>query len=139
MHTRLNEILEDNNLDLFFSKMDRAGFYYPKAKAVILNEKLQGSPEANFAAAHEIAHHLADHVEYNVLCSNYIANSKLEHEANKIAINILLSIYVEDFNGSMEMFNIERFMSYYGIKSNLLDLCEKECMSFFKQKEFIYI
>ncbi|MGX6962463.1 ImmA/IrrE family metallo-endopeptidase [Vagococcus xieshaowenii] len=137
MHKRLKEILEDNNLELFFSKMDRAGFYYPKAQAVVLNEALQGSPEANFAAAHEIGHHLAEHVEFNALCSNYIANSKLEHEANKIAINILLSIYVEDY-GSIEMFNIERFMSFYRIKSNLLDLCEKECLNFFKQKEVIY-
>lgn len=104
--------------------MDRAGFYYPKAQAVVLNEALQGSPEANFAAAHEIGHHLAEHVEFNALCSNYIVYSKLEHEANKIAINILLSIYVEVY-GSIEMFNIERFMSFYRIKSNLLDLCEK--------------
>lgn len=132
MHDGLKRILERNGLSMHYLEMDVIAFYYPKAKTVFINKELEDSDNANFELAHELGHFLAGHDKFENLYSINVFRSKMEHEANVIAISMLLSIYIEELS-DIEQFNLDRFMRYYKIKSSLESVCEAQCRIYFEE------
>ncbi|EGO9157399.1 ImmA/IrrE family metallo-endopeptidase, partial [Enterococcus faecalis] len=97
MYLKLKELLSDYNLKLVYMEMEESGFYYPKPRIVFLNQKLHEDRAEAFHLAHELGHFIASHYEYTTLYDSSITfHSKFETEANKIAIIILLNIFVEN-------------------------------------------
>lgn len=132
MHDGLKRILERNGLTMHYLEMDVIAFYYPKAKAVFINQSLEGSNDASFKLAHELGHFIAEHERFKELYSINIFRAKMEHEANVIAISMLLSIYIEELS-DIEQFNLDRFMRYYKISSTLESVCEAQCRIYFEE------
>ncbi|NSW17354.1 toxin, partial [Enterococcus faecalis] len=60
-------------------------------------------------------------------------HSKFEAEANKIAIIILLNIFVENELTDESQFKLDNFMDFYSINSNLRTECFDVCHSYFKK------
>ncbi|HAP8558557.1 TPA: ImmA/IrrE family metallo-endopeptidase, partial [Enterococcus faecium] len=96
MYLKLKEMLSEYNLKLIYMEMEEPGFYYPKPRIVFLNEKLHEDSSEAFHLAHELGHFIASHFEYSVLYDNSTTfHSKFEAEADRIAIMILLNIFIE--------------------------------------------
>ncbi|MFS0967929.1 ImmA/IrrE family metallo-endopeptidase [Enterococcus thailandicus] len=134
MLVRLKEMLSDYNLNLIYMKMDESGFYYPKAKTVFLNEKFHAERAESFHLAHELGHFIASHSDYEKLYLSPTFHSKFESEANKIAIAILLNIFIENELTDESQFKIEKFMEFYKIGTHLTETCYSVCTDYFKDK-----
>lgn len=116
--SRLITKVKGMGLELIFAdNISRSGIYIAKRKAIIINSKLLDYENADFKIAHELAHCSRRHDElvsfYNATSS---ARMKLEHEANLIAIDILLEIYLNSYDGERDQLNAHRFMEYYKIE-----------------------
>ncbi|OTO54145.1 ImmA/IrrE family metallo-endopeptidase [Enterococcus faecium] len=132
MLRRLKELLDGYNLELFYVKMAESGFYYPAAKAVLLNENIYESREENFKLAHELGHFVERHAELAALYASSKYRAKFEFEANKVAITILINIFVEVELTDQSQFTIDRFMNFYSIPSKLRYLCDTVSRDYFK-------
>jgi len=135
MYLKLKELLSDYNLKLVYMEMEESGFYYPKPRIVFLNEKLHEDRAEAFHLAHELGHFIASHYKYTTLYDSRsnTFHSKFEAEANKIAIIILLNIFVENELTDESQFKLDNFMSFYSINSNLRTECFDVCHSYFKK------
>lgn len=116
--SRLLTKVKGMGLELVFSNtINRSGVYIAKRKVIVINSKLLDYENADFKVAHELAHCIERHEEltsfYNATSS---ARMKLEHEANQIAIDILLEIYLNSYDGEKDQLNAYRFMEYYKIE-----------------------
>jgi Zn-dependent peptidase ImmA (M78 family) len=116
--SRLITKVKGMGLDLVFAdNISRSGVYIAKKKTIIINSKLLDYENADFKVAHELAHCTRRHEElvsyYNATSS---ARMKLEHDATLIAIDILLEIYLNSYDGEKEQLNAYRFMEYYKIE-----------------------
>ncbi|EME7174539.1 ImmA/IrrE family metallo-endopeptidase [Enterococcus faecium] len=135
MYLKLKEMLSEYNLKLIYMEMEEPGFYYPKPRIVFLNEKLHEDSSEAFHLAHELGHFIASHFEYSVLYDNSTTfHSKFETEADKIAILILLNIYIENELTDEAQFNLDKFMEYYSIQNKLRYTCYAVCQYYFKKK-----
>ena len=77
-----------------------------------MNENLYGETAEAFHLSHELAHFTASHFEYSVLYDTSTTfHSKFETEADKIAILILLNIYIENELTDESQFNLENLWS----------------------------
>ncbi|HAP7716494.1 TPA: ImmA/IrrE family metallo-endopeptidase, partial [Enterococcus faecium] len=111
MYLKLKEMLSEYNLKVVYMEMKEPGFYYPKPRIIFLNENLYGETAEAFHLSHELAHFTASHFEYSVLYDTSTTfHSKFETEADKIAILILLNIYIENELTDESQFNLEKFM-----------------------------
>ncbi|WP_241153428.1 ImmA/IrrE family metallo-endopeptidase [Enterococcus mediterraneensis] len=123
-------LVNDMGLELHFVNMARSGIYFADEKAIFLNNKLLDK-NSDFEISHELAHCIKKHEEltayYNA--TNY-SRRKLEYEANKIAIEILLFIWANDYGIEKEYLNTVKFMEYYKIPWSL-ESCVRESMSNF--------
>lgn len=134
MYLKLKELLSDYNLKLVYMEMEESGFYYPKPRIVFLNQKLHEDRAEAFHLAHELGHFIASHYEYTTLYDSSITfHSKFETEANKIAIIILLNIFVENELTDNSQFKLDNFMDFYSINSKLRTECFDVCYSYFKK------
>lgn len=135
MYLKLKEMLSEYNLKLIYMEMEEPGFYYPKPRIVFLNEKLHEDSSEAFHLAHELGHFIASHFEYSVLYDNSTTfHSKFETEADKIAIMILLNIFIENELTDESQFKLENFMEFYAINNKLRTECFNVCQSYFKKK-----
>lgn len=127
VNDRLLKIVNELGLDLIFTDMDRSGMYFADEKAIILSNKLI-EDNSEFEISHELGHCIKKHEDY---AAYYNATSssrnKLEREANEIAIQILLEVYLNEYDMEKEELNVVKFMEYYKISSHLED-CVKESM-----------
>lgn len=130
VNRHLLRLVNDMGLDLYFVNMDRSGVYFADEKVIFLNNKLLDK-NSDFEISHELAHCIKKHEEltayYNA--TNY-SRRKLEYEANKIAIEILLFIWANDYGIEKEHLNAAKFMEFYNIPWNL-ESCVRESMSNF--------
>lgn len=80
---------------------------------ILLNDSLKDLPERMFVMAHELYHYLdhADNAAYYI--QNDKARSKLETEANKFAIALLLELYIEDNDKLPE--TVKEVSAHYGV------------------------
>ncbi|MGG5358876.1 MULTISPECIES: ImmA/IrrE family metallo-endopeptidase [unclassified Enterococcus] len=132
MYLNMEELLKNHNLKLIYMDMKEPGFYYPKAKMVVLNEKLHESTSEAFHLAHELGHFIASHFEYAALYTSPTFHSKFEMEANKIAIALLLNIFIENELTDESQFKLDKFMDFYSINKKLRETCFEVCQSYFK-------
>ncbi|HBM7222116.1 TPA: ImmA/IrrE family metallo-endopeptidase, partial [Enterococcus faecium] len=104
-------------------------------RIIFLNENLYGETAEAFHLSHELAHFSASHFEFSVLYDTSTTfHSKFETEADKIAILILLNIYIENELTDESQFNLEKFMEYYSIQNKLRYTCYAVCQCYFKKK-----
>lgn len=131
VNSRLLELVDDMRLELIFCDMNRSGMYYAEEKTIFINNKLL-EKNSDFEISHELGHCIKKHDEltayYNI--SDYSRN-KLEYEANQIAIQILLTIWINEYDLQKEQLNAVKFMEYYQIPSRL-EFCVKETMLNYK-------
>ncbi len=112
MYLKLKEMLSEYNLKVVYMEMKEPGFYYPKPRIIFLNENLYGETAEAFHLSHELAHFSASHFEFSVLYDTSTTfHSKFETEADKIAILILLNIYIENELTDESQFNLENLWS----------------------------
>ncbi|MDT2813788.1 ImmA/IrrE family metallo-endopeptidase [Vagococcus carniphilus] len=131
VNSRLLKLVDDMGLELMFCDMNRSGMYYAEEKIIFVSNKLL-EKNSDFEISHELGHCIKKHDEltsyYNI--SDYSRN-KLEYEANQIAIQILLTIWVNEYDLQKEQLNAVKFMEYYKIPSRL-EFCVKETMLNYK-------
>ena len=96
-------------------------------KTIFINNKLL-EKNSDFEISHELGHCIKKHDKltdyYNI---NEYSRNKLEYEANQIAIQILLTIWINEYDLQKEQLNAVKFMEYYQIPSRL-EFCVKETM-----------
>lgn len=127
VNRHLLKLVNDMGLDLYFVKMNRSGIYYAKEKAIFLSDKLlEGN--SDFEISHELGHCIKKHEELSAYynATDY-SRRKLEFEANRIAIEILLFIWSNEYDLEREQLNAVKFMEYYNIPWNL-ESCVRESM-----------
>lgn len=115
----LLKIVNDMGLDLIFTDMDRSGIYFADEKVIFLSDKLLEN-NSDFEISHELGHCIKKHEELSAYynATNY-SRRKLEFEANRIAIEILLFIWSNEYDFEREQLNAVKFMEYYNIPWNL--------------------
>ena len=127
VNSRLLELVDDMGLELIFCDMNRSGMYYSEEKTIFINNKLL-EKNSDFEISHELGHCIKKHDKltdyYNI---NEYSRNKLEYEANQIAIQILLTIWINEYDLQKEQLNAVKFMEYYQIPSRL-EFCVKETM-----------
>lgn len=127
VNRHLLKLVNDMGLDLYFVEMNRSGIYYAKEKAIFLSDKLLES-NSDFEISHELGHCIKKHEELSAYynATDY-SRRKLEFEANRIAIEILLFIWSNEYDLEREQLNAVKFMEYYNIPWNL-ENCVRESM-----------
>ncbi|MFW7432860.1 ImmA/IrrE family metallo-endopeptidase [Vagococcus carniphilus] len=127
VNSRLLKLVDDMGLELIFCDMNRSGMYYSEEKTIFINNKLL-EKNSDFEISHELGHCIKKHNKltdyYNI---NEYSRNKLEYEANQIAIQILLTIWINEYDLQKEQLNAVKFMEYYQIPSRL-EFCVKETM-----------
>jgi len=115
----LLKIVNDMGLDLIFTDMDRSGIYFADEKVIFLSDKLLEN-NSDFEISHELGHCIKKHEELSAYynATDY-SRRKLEFEANRIAIEILLFIWSNEYDLEREQLNAVKFMEYYNIPWNL--------------------
>ena len=123
----LLKIVNDMGLDLIFTDMDRSGIYFADEKVIFLSDKLLEN-NSDFEISHELGHCIKKHEELSAYynATDY-SRRKLEFEANRIAIEILLFIWSNEYDFDKEQLNAVKFMEYYSIPWNL-ESCVRESM-----------
>ncbi|MEQ6997510.1 ImmA/IrrE family metallo-endopeptidase [Enterococcus casseliflavus] len=123
----LLKIVNDMGLDLIFTDMDRSGIYFADEKVIFLSDKLLEN-NSDFEISHELGHCIKKHEELSAYynATDY-SRRKLEFEANRIAIEILLFIWSNEYDFEREQLNAVNFMEYYNIPWNL-ESCVRESM-----------
>lgn len=123
----LLKIVNDMGLDLIFTDMDRSGIYFADEKVIFLSDKLLEN-NSDFEISHELGHCIKKHEELSAYynATDY-SRRKLEFEANRIAIEILLFIWSNEYDFDKEQLNTVKFMEYYNIPWNL-ESCVRESM-----------
>lgn len=127
VNRHLLKLVNDMGLDLYFVEMNRSGIYYAKEKSIFLSDKLLES-NSDFEISHELGHCIKKHEELSAYynATDY-SRRKLEFEANRIAIEILLFIWSNEYDLEREQLNAVKFMEYYNIPWNL-ESCVRESM-----------
>lgn len=127
VNSRLLKLVDDMDLELIFCDMNRSGMYYAEEKTIFISNKLLDK-NSDFEISHELGHCIKKHDKltayYNI---NEYSRNKVEYEANQIAIQILLTIWVNEYDLQKEQLNAVKFMEYYKIPSRL-EFCVKETM-----------
>lgn len=113
------KIVNDMGLDLIFTDMDRSGIYFADEKVIFLSDKLLEN-NSDFEISHELGHCIKKHEELSAYYNaTDFSRRKLEFEANRIAIEILLFIWSNEYDFDKEQLNAVKFMEYYNIPWNL--------------------
>ena len=119
VNCRLLKLVNDMGLELMFVDMNRSGMYYADEKTIFLSDKLLDK-NSDFEISHELGHCIKKHDEltdyYNI---NEYSRNKFEYEANQIAIQILLTIWISEYDLQKDQLNAVKFMEYYKIPYHL--------------------
>ncbi|MDT2553099.1 ImmA/IrrE family metallo-endopeptidase [Enterococcus raffinosus] len=127
VNSHLLKLADDLGLELCFVDMKRSGFYFAEEKTIFLSNDLLNE-NSDFEVSHELAHCIKKHEELSAYynATGY-SRRKLEFEANRIAIEILLFIWSNEYDFDKEQLNAVKFMEYYKIPWNL-EGCVRESM-----------
>ncbi len=130
VNSHLLKLADDLGLELCFVDMKRSGFYFAEEKTIFLSNDLL-NVNSDFEVSHELAHCIKKHEELSAYynATGY-SRRKLEFEANRIAIEILLYIWSNEYDFDKEQLNAVKFMEYYKIPWNL-EGCVRESMRSF--------
>lgn len=109
----VEELLKENGIDVEITNIGSNGFYLPSVKTIFINQNLT-EMDQNKVLLHESRHAL-DHHELIALYSKTVFHSKMEDEANRFMIEVLLQDYMNLFVLSVDQINYMKFMDFYGI------------------------
>lgn len=127
VNSHLLKIADDLGLELCFVDMKRSGFYFAEEKTIFLSNDLLNE-NSDFEVSHELAHCIKKHEELSAYYNATVSSRrKMEFEANRIAIEILLFIWSNEYDFDKEQLNAVKFMEYYKIPWNL-EGCVRESM-----------
>ncbi|MGK0604505.1 ImmA/IrrE family metallo-endopeptidase [Enterococcus gilvus] len=107
--------------------MERSGIYFAEEKTIFLSNNLLDE-NSDFEISHELGHCIEKHEKISAYYNaNDYSRRKLEFEANRIAIEILLFIWSNEYDFDKEQLNAVKFMEYYKIPWSL-ESCVREKM-----------
>lgn len=87
---------------------------------ILISDKIEESNQRYFVIAHEIYHSLQHTDLSGYYVRDSISRGKLENEANKFAIQLLIKKYKEDFG--MLPNSYKELIELYGVPQNIVDL-----------------
>lgn len=127
VNDHLLKLVKSLGLELLFVNMERSGIYFSEEKAIFLSNNLLDE-NSDFEISHELGHCIEKHEELSAYynATDY-SRRKLEFEANRIAIEILLFIWSNEYDFDKEQLNAVRFMEYYNIPWSL-ESCVRDTM-----------
>lgn len=123
----LEQLTSDHNIKILETKQlkpDTPSSSNVKKRKVVLNMLTPNKNELPFQLAHEIAHILNN--DSGILYFSSTSNhSKIETNANKLAIKILMKYYFAEI--PEDECNVDNFMDYYCIPKYLRDYTISLC------------
>lgn len=127
VNSHLLKLVTDLGLELCFVNMERSGIYFAEEKTIFLSNNLLDE-NSDFEISHELGHCIEKHEKLSAYYNaNDYSRRKLEFEANRIAIEILLFIWSNEYDFDKEQLNAVKFMEYYKIPWSL-ESCVRETM-----------
>ncbi|HBL2252835.1 MULTISPECIES: ImmA/IrrE family metallo-endopeptidase [Bacteria] len=109
----VEDLLKENGIDVEITNIGSEGFYLPELRTIFINQNLV-EIERNKVLLHESRHALG-HNELIALYSKSVFHSKMEDEANRFMIEVLLQDYMNLFALAVDQINYMKFMDYYRI------------------------
>ncbi|HBL5604333.1 TPA: ImmA/IrrE family metallo-endopeptidase, partial [Enterococcus faecium] len=91
----IEDLLKENGIDVEITNIESEGFYLPKLRTIFINQNLD-ELEQKKVLLHESRHALS-HNELISLYSKTVFHSKMEDEANRFMIEVLLQDYMNLF------------------------------------------
>ncbi|HFU5916846.1 TPA: ImmA/IrrE family metallo-endopeptidase, partial [Enterococcus faecium] len=88
----MEDLLKENGIDVEITNIESEGFYLPKLRTIFINQNLD-ELEQKKVLLHESRHALS-HNELISLYSKTVFHSKMEDEANRFMIEVLLQDYM---------------------------------------------
>ena len=127
VNSHLLKLVNSLGLELLFVNMERSGIYFSEEKTIFLSNNLLDE-NSDFEISHELGHCIEKHEELSAYynATDY-SRRKLEFEANRIAIEILLFIWSNEYDFDKEQLNAVRFTEYYNIPWSL-ESCVRDTM-----------
>ncbi len=104
-----------------------------KSRMIIINTNWHNKKELPFQVAHEIGHVLNDEEDGILYFTTDVAHSKIEHDANSKAVDLLLPIYYK--NCSIDCINFRNFMSDLEIPSRMESEVKQKIKEYFHLME----
>lgn len=128
VNSHLLKLVKDLGLELIFVEMERSGIYFSEEKTIFLSNKLLDK-NSDFEISHELGHCIKKHGDLSAYYNaTDFSRRKLEFEANRIAIEILLFVWSNEYDLDKEQLNAVKFMEYYKIPWSL-ESCVRDTMS----------
>lgn len=128
--SQLKELVRNMGLELQYVDIKRSGVYSSREKIIFLSNNLIAQ-NSDFVLSHELGHCIEKHEE---LAAYYHATptsrSKLEFEANRIGIEILLFLWFNKCDFEKEDLNAVKFMEAYNIPAYLESTVRKVMSSY---------
>lgn len=109
----VEDLLKENGIDVEITNIESEGFYLPELRTIFINQNLV-EIERNKVLLHESRHALG-HNELIALYSKSVFRSKMEDEANRFMIEVLLQDYMNLSALAVDQINYMKFMDYYEI------------------------
>lgn len=120
INQRLLKKAEDLGVNIEFVEMERSGIYLSKIKTIFLSQSIIGTNKESFSLSHELGHNIKEHEKYKeYYYATTSSRGKMEREANQVAIEILLELYLHEYNIENEQLNPVLFMEKFNISSHL--------------------
>lgn len=122
---KLITIIKSNGYKLLFADIPGLAYFIPEDKAILMHHSLLLENNPDFAVAHELAHLMCRHEELASLytCSP-VHRSKMEYQANYMAVSMLIEEYIEETSIEFERINYLKFMEYKDIPTSLIHCVE---------------
>lgn len=100
----------------------------PETRMIVINTNYYLPEQLPYHAAHEVAHVMLEHS--GVLYFHGTAKTGMEAEANRWAVNLLVSMYFEEL--PPDAANLGRFMAAFAIPADMRDYCESAVADYYK-------
>lgn len=125
VNNKVISAINEQGYFLEFAQLGCEGAFIPEWKTIIINEYLLEDDNPDFAVAHELAHLMCRHEELASLytCSP-VHRSKMEYQANYMAVSMLIEEYIEETSIEFERINYLKFMEYKDIPTSLIHCVE---------------
>lgn len=133
----VEDLLKENGIDVEITNIGSEGFYLPELRTIFINQNLV-EIERNKVLLHESRHALG-HNELIALYSKSVFHSKMEDEANRFMIEVLLQDYMNLFALAVDQINYMKFMDYYGIDYDCEECIKKLLVNHLKTSTYLHV
>ncbi|MBK4758977.1 hypothetical protein CU024_2485 [Enterococcus faecium] len=133
----VEDLLKENGIDVEITNIGSEGFYLPELRTIFINENLV-EIERNKVLLHESRHALG-HNELIALYSKSVFHSKMEDEANRFMIEVLLQDYMNLFALAVDQINYMKFMDFYGIDYDCEEYIKKLLVNYVTSSMYLNV